>query len=86
MEEIKKIARELLPQVRGFSAAELLGVAHIAGDASGRKFFRLYVKGGAADSLVLMHLNSKDRGDKKWTQDDTFVELSSFFSKPVCRK
>lgn len=82
---IEDVAHDLLWDSKAFSPASLEQVIQIAGDASGRQFYRLTLSGGALNSAILCHQGlSKGRafgGASTKSQAETFVELSGFLRK-----
>jgi aminoglycoside/choline kinase family phosphotransferase len=82
--QIERLARELLGGSSLFSRSTLARVQALAGDASSRRYHRLYLSDSPVSTAILMILNQAQgpvgggRGNK--TQDDTFVELAEFFA------
>jgi N-acetylmuramate 1-kinase len=83
MGDLQKFAKELLAITPGFSQSALKNIVHICGDASGRRYFRLHLTDSETPTLILMLLNHSagppSHAGGSITQDDTFVELSTFF-------
>jgi aminoglycoside/choline kinase family phosphotransferase len=81
---IELLAQELLGGSSLFSRSALARVQALAGDASSRRYHRLYLSESPVSTAILMILNQAKgpvgggREDK--TQDDTFVELAEFFA------
>lgn len=77
----KKDVESLLSHSPETASRTLCEVLPITGDASARQYFRLRFTSGPP--LMLMQLSSQlgpvGGGPREMTQDDTFVELSTFF-------
>jgi len=76
--------RALLAKTPGYEAAQLEAVEHIAGDCSGRRYFRLHTAYGPTLTVVAVCLAHEygpvAHGGEGLNQDDTFVVLSRYFS------
>ncbi|RIL08550.1 MAG: hypothetical protein DCC75_08595 [Proteobacteria bacterium] len=83
MDQVEEIAKEILKDNLAWRAAKLLKHDKLAGDASGRRFYRLHLQGGPAPSAVLL-LGANSSGPKLGgrtapSQEETFLELGRFF-------
>ncbi|NLF25171.1 MAG: hypothetical protein GX589_05870, partial [Deltaproteobacteria bacterium] len=71
----RTLALELL--AKAYPQASLEGIQHLAGDASGRRFLRLYLHGAPSPTIILMLLKRRlgppAAGRPEITQDDSFV-------------
>lgn len=80
---VPELAARLLQ--RCGEAGGLSAVEHLAGDASGRRYFRLRLSGGSSSTLVLSLLSHERgpvcHGGRPGTQDDTFVEVGRFLAE-----
>jgi len=77
-------ARQLFATADEFQGADLHAIDHLAGDGSGRRYFRLHLSGDAPASTIILVLLSHEHGPvthggDELNQDDTFVELSRWF-------
>lgn len=81
---IERLAQELLGSSSFFSRSSLARVQALAGDASSRRYHRLYLSESPVSTAILMILNQATGpvggGKENKTQDDTFVELAEFFA------
>jgi aminoglycoside/choline kinase family phosphotransferase len=82
--QIELLAQELLEDSPLFSRSTLARVQALAGDASSRRYHRLYLSHSPVSTVILMILNQAGGpvggGEENKTQDDTFVELAEFFA------
>lgn len=82
--EFEEFVRTLLQNTKGFSDSSLDRVEHLAGDGSGRNYFRLSLGGRIRSAVLLLHGVSKSpalAGDASVDQESSFEELSLFFKR-----
>ena len=81
---IELLAQGLLGGLSLFSRSTLARVQALAGDASSRRYYRLYLSDSPVSTAILVILNQAKGpvggGKENKTQDDTFVELAEFFA------
>lgn len=84
MDELTLQAQALLKKSAALSKGTLDRVDALAGDMSTRRYVRLHLSGATVPSVILMLLNQGKgpvRGGRQdLTQDDTFVQLSTFLA------
>lgn len=77
-----QIAEKLIGGADSLKRSRILQISQIAGDASGREFYRIVLSQSKVPTVILMGLNSKPgpvgRYQPEKTQDDTFVEIGRF--------
>ena len=81
-----ELVRSLLARVNGYQQARVQKLIELAGDASVRRFTRVMLRAAPVDSVILMQLASDPpqpiaAGDLGVDQNQSFVELSAFFSR-----
>jgi N-acetylmuramate 1-kinase len=81
---LEDLACELLAVAPGLSGARLDRVEHLAGDASGRRYFRLHLGSAPVPSVILLLplavAGPVAAGGDGRTQDATLVETTRYFS------
>lgn len=79
---VSKKARKLLSQNPAFHNAEISSLEHLAGDSSGRRYLRLYLKNAPESSVVMMLLAGLKgpvyAGDQSFSQDEACFELAPY--------
>ena len=75
----------LLSESEELQTAKVKSIDHLAGDGSGRRYFRVHVNGASFKSVILVILSHEHgpvtHGGEELNQDDTFVNLSQYFNE-----
>jgi len=83
-QEIELLVDNELKKNNQFSGCSVAKIEKIVGDAGTRRYYRIYLKGGQLETVILVFLTQGEGpvggGPNDLTQDQTFVELQSFFS------
>ncbi|MDC0358448.1 phosphotransferase [Oligoflexia bacterium] len=84
-ERLQELARRLLATTPDFTTATIKRYQALAGDASGRRYIRLYLEDAPATTLILQVLahgvGPVYSSSESFNQDDTYVELSLYFER-----
>ena len=84
-EDRQLLVKELLSKTPSFEAASVGKLEHLAGDASQRKYYRVYLDEAPLPTVVLMILSHQKGpltyGGESFNQDDTFVELAGYLKE-----
>lgn len=84
---LEELAKRLLQECGALRGAVIHGIDHLAGDASGRRFFRLHLGNAAAATLVML-LYPLDKGpglvgglsgEMRQGPEEVFIEIAEFF-------
>ena len=80
--ELSELLLDASDELRG---AKVKSIEHLSGDGSGRRYFRVHLKGAAQQSVILVILSHEHgpvtHGGENLNQDDTFVNLSHYFNE-----
>ena len=81
-DDIFRHIQERLRSAPGFESARIISASDLSGDASLRKYTRLFLRDAPIETAVFMEINGSPGpvggGHRGLSQDDTFVELSGF--------
>ena len=80
-----ELATSLVKKADELSGGAIDRIEHLSGDGSGRRYFRCHLHHSSVQSVILVILSHEHgpvtHGGEDLNQDDTFVNLSAFFTK-----